>query len=149
MKSRVAAVIDLKLLRENPDLVRASQRARGEDAGLVDALLEADAARRSAVSIADNLRAEQKAVSRQVGKASPDERPAVLEQAKAFAEKVKAAEVAQAEAEGVHRGPYGDLERDHRRRPGRRRGGLRAARHRRRAAGHRKSQGSSRTRRDA
>jgi len=92
-------VIDLKLLRENPDLARASQRARGEDPGLVDALLEADAARRSAVSAADNLRAEQKAVSKQVGKASPDERPALLEQAKAFAEKVKAAEVAQAEAE--------------------------------------------------
>ena len=92
-------MIDLKLLRENPDLARASQRARGEDPGLVDALLEADAARRSAVSAADNLRAEQKAVSKQVGKASPDERPALLEQAKAFAEKVKAAEVAQAEAE--------------------------------------------------
>ena len=77
-ESRVAAVIDLKLLRENPDVVRASQRARGEDPGLVDALLEADAARRAAVSAADNLRAEQKAVSKQVGKASPDERPALL-----------------------------------------------------------------------
>jgi len=74
-KSRVAAVIDLKLLRENPDAVRASQRARGEDSGLVDALLEADIARRAAVSAADNLRAEQKAVSKQVGKATPDERP--------------------------------------------------------------------------
>jgi len=98
-KSRVAAVIDLKLLRENPDAVRASQRARGEDQGFVDALLEADAARRAAVSAGDNLRAEQKAVSKQVGKASPDERPALLERAKAFAEKVKAAETEQAEAE--------------------------------------------------
>ena len=34
-------MIDVKLLRENPDLVRASQRARGEDQGLVDALLDA------------------------------------------------------------------------------------------------------------
>ena len=92
-------MIDLKLLRENPDAVRASQRARGEDPGLVDALLEADAARRAAVSAADNLRAEQKAVSKQVGKASPDERPALLEQAKELAEKVKAAEAEQAEAE--------------------------------------------------
>src|SRR3954452_12013693 len=99
VKSRVAAVIDLKLLREDPDVVRASQRARGEDPGLVDSLLEADAARRSAVSTADNLRAEQKAVSKQVGTASPDQRPALLDQAKAFAEKVKAAEVAQADAE--------------------------------------------------
>ena len=92
-------MIDLKLLRENPELVRASQRARGEDPGLVDALLEADAARRSAVSAADNLRAEQKAVSKQVGKAAPDERPALLAQAKEFAEKVKAAEVRQADDE--------------------------------------------------
>ncbi len=99
IKSRVAAVIDLKLLRENPDAARASQRARGEDQGLIDALLEADVARRAAVSAADNLRAEQKAVSKQVGKASPDERPALLEQAKAFAEEVKAAETEQAEAE--------------------------------------------------
>ncbi|HME46774.1 hypothetical protein, partial [Mycobacterium sp.] len=38
-------MIDLKLLRENPDAVRESQRARGEDPGLVDALLRADAAR--------------------------------------------------------------------------------------------------------
>lgn len=91
-------MIDLKLLRENPDAVRASQRARGEDPGLVDALLESDAARRAAVSAADNLRAEQKAASKRVGKASPDERPALLEQAKQLAEKVKAAEAEQAEA---------------------------------------------------
>ena len=60
----VAAVIDLRLLRENPDAVRASQRARGEDPALVDALLAADADRRAAVSSADNLRAEQKAASK-------------------------------------------------------------------------------------
>ena len=77
----------------------ASQRARGEDPALVDALLDADAARRAAVSAADNLRAEQKAASKQVGAASPDERPALLERAKELAETVKAAEADQAEAE--------------------------------------------------
>jgi seryl-tRNA synthetase len=92
-------VIDLRLLRENPDAVRASQRARGEDPALVDALLNADTARRSAVSAADNLRAEQKGASRRVGKASPDERPALLDQARELAEKVKAAEAEQDEAE--------------------------------------------------
>ena len=49
-------VIDLRLVRENPDAVRASQRARGADESLVDALLAADAARREAVSRADDLR---------------------------------------------------------------------------------------------
>lgn len=92
-------MIDLKLLRDNPDAVRASQRARGEDPALVDALLSADAARRAAVSSADNLRAEQKAASKRVGKATADERPALLEHAKALAEQVKAAESAQADAD--------------------------------------------------
>jgi seryl-tRNA synthetase len=92
-------VIDLRLLRENPDAVRASQRARGEDPGLVDALLEADAARRTAVTVADNLRAEQKAASKKVGAASNEDRPALLEQAKQLAERVKAAEAEQAEGE--------------------------------------------------
>ena len=92
-------MIDLKLLRDNPDAVRASQRARGEDPGLVDALLNADAARRAVVSSADNLRAEQKTASKKVGKASPDERPALLAAAKELADKVKAAESEQGDAE--------------------------------------------------
>jgi seryl-tRNA synthetase len=92
-------VIDLKLLREDPDAVRRSQRSRGEDPALVDALLTADAARRSAISSADTLRAEQKTVSKSVGSASPEERPARLARAKELAEQVKAAEAAQAEAE--------------------------------------------------
>src|SRR4051812_43955236 len=96
---RGSAVIDLKLLRENPDAVRASQRARGEDPALVDALRKADTARRAAVSAADNLRAEQKAVSREVGAASKEDRPAVLARAKELAEKVKAAESEQSNAE--------------------------------------------------
>jgi seryl-tRNA synthetase len=92
-------VIDLRLLRENPDLVRASQRARSDDESLVDALLAADEARRAAVARADNLRAEQKAVSQSVRTASAEDRPAILEKAKALAAAVKEAEAEQAEAE--------------------------------------------------
>ncbi|HEY9263601.1 MAG TPA: aminoacyl--tRNA ligase-related protein, partial [Mycobacterium sp.] len=95
-------MIDLKVLRENPEAVRASQQARGEDPGLVDALAEADAARRAAISTADNLRAEQKSASKLVGKAAPDERPALLAAAKELAERVKVAELAQAEAEKAY-----------------------------------------------
>jgi seryl-tRNA synthetase len=94
-------VIDLKLLRDNPDAVRRSQRARGEDPELVDKLLAADTARRTAISTADSLRADQKAVSREVGKASADQRPKLLEQARDLADEVKAAEAAQAEAEAA------------------------------------------------
>jgi seryl-tRNA synthetase len=94
-------VIDLKLLRENPDAVRQSQTSRGEDPELVDTLLAADTARRTAISTADSLRADQKAASKKVGAASPDARPALLQQAKELAEQVKAAETAQAEAEAA------------------------------------------------
>ncbi|KWX66857.1 serine--tRNA ligase [Mycobacterium sp. NAZ190054] len=95
-------MIDLKVLRENPDAVRASQLARGEDPDLVDALVAADTARRAAISAADNLRAEQKSASKLVGKAPPEERPALLAAAKELAEKVKAAEAAQTEAERTY-----------------------------------------------
>ena len=94
-------MIDLKLLRDEPDRVRASQRARGEDPGRVDALLAADTARRSAISTADTLRAEQRAASKLVGKAAPDERPALLARAKELAEAVKAAETEQSDAEAA------------------------------------------------
>ena len=43
-------MIDIKLLRDNPDLVKASQRARGEDEKLVDAAINADNERRIAIS---------------------------------------------------------------------------------------------------
>ncbi len=92
-------MIDLKFLRENPDVVRESQRTRGEDPGLVDTLLEADTARRAAVLAGDNARAEQKALGKKVGQASPDERAALLDGAKELAAKVKELEVEQNAAE--------------------------------------------------
>ncbi|MGB9252172.1 MAG: serine--tRNA ligase [Mycobacterium sp.] len=94
-------MIDLKLLRDNPDAVRESQKKRGEDPTLVDTLLAADTARRTAISTADSLRADQKAASKKVGGASPEERPALLQQAKELAEQVKSAEAQQAEAEAT------------------------------------------------
>jgi seryl-tRNA synthetase len=94
-------VIDLKLLRDNPDAVRESQKKRGEDPTLVDTLLAADTARRTAISSADSLRADQKAASKKVGAASADDRPKLLQQAKDLAEQVRSAETQQAEAEAT------------------------------------------------
>ena len=99
-------MIDLRLVRENPDLVRASQRARGADESLVDVLLAADAARREAVQRGDDLRGEQKAASQAVKKATPEERPAVLERAKALAAEVKQAEEAEREADAALRAAH-------------------------------------------
>jgi seryl-tRNA synthetase len=92
-------VIDLKLLREDPDVVRASQRARGEDPGAVDALLAADERRREAVGRADALRAEQKQLGKKIGKARGDERDALLAHGKELAAQVRSAESAQGESD--------------------------------------------------
>ena len=93
-------MIDLKFLRENPDVVRASQVNRGEDPELVDQLLAADEQRRAAIVKADQLRSEQNAFGKKIGQASPEERPALLEGSNELKEKVKAAseEAAAAEA---------------------------------------------------
>ena len=60
-------MIDLKFLRDQPDAVRASQRARGEDESLVDAVLAADERRREAIGAFESARAEQKAASKELG----------------------------------------------------------------------------------
>ncbi|NIJ14566.1 seryl-tRNA synthetase [Saccharomonospora amisosensis] len=91
-------MIDLRTLREDPDVVRASQRARGEDEGVVDRLLSLDTTRRSAIASADTLRAEQKQLGKKIGKASGDERETLLAQGKELAARVKAAESEQARA---------------------------------------------------
>ncbi|WP_116247941.1 serine--tRNA ligase [Nocardiopsis sp. FIRDI 009] len=85
-------MIDLRALREDPERLRASQRARGEDASVADRLLELDASRRSALSRFESLRAEQKSVGKSVSKASPEEREELLTRAKALAADVKEAE---------------------------------------------------------
>lgn len=62
-------MIDIKVLREDPERVKASQRARGADESLVDQILAADSARRNALSHFEELRSQQKSVSKQVGAA--------------------------------------------------------------------------------
>ncbi|MBW3068738.1 serine--tRNA ligase [Actinomyces sp. 594] len=88
-------MIDLRALRENPEPFRASQRARGADVSLVDRVIEADEARRTSLAAFESLRAEQKTVSRSVGKAAtPQEREAALRGAKELAEQVRRAQAA-------------------------------------------------------
>jgi seryl-tRNA synthetase len=92
-------VIDLRLLREDPELIRASQQLRGESTELVDALLRADEERRAATQRFETVRAEQKSIGKEVAKASGDERVALLARTKDLAVEVKAAEAAAGEAE--------------------------------------------------
>jgi seryl-tRNA synthetase len=92
-------VIDLRLLREDPDLFRASQRLRGESTEVVDQLLHADEERRAATQRFEAARAEQKSLGKQVAKASGADRDAVLVRSRALAAEVKAAEAGAAEAD--------------------------------------------------
>ena len=85
-------MIDVKLLRENPNLVRSSQKARGESESLVDELLAADEVRRAAIVEFEALRAEQNALSKSVGAAKGDEKSALLDRAKSLSAQVKEAE---------------------------------------------------------
>ncbi|MFD7236348.1 serine--tRNA ligase [Streptomyces syringium] len=91
-------MIDLRLLREDPDRVRASQRARGEDVDIVDALLSADERRRSSSVRFDELRSEQKALGKLIPKASGDEKAELLKKAGELSAAVKAADAEQDEA---------------------------------------------------
>ena len=92
-------MIDLKVLRENPDLVRNSQKLRGEDVAVVDQLITADSAARSALTEFETLRAEQNLLSKSVGGAKGDEKTALLEKAKELAARVKSADAKRAELE--------------------------------------------------
>ena len=96
-------MIDLRLLREDPDALRASQRARGESEALVDDLLAADEARRAAVQRFEGLRAEQKQLGKQMPRATGDEKTALLARTKELSATVKAAESAVTEAEATLR----------------------------------------------
>ena len=85
-------MIDLAALRQDPDAVKQSQAARGESVDLVDQVLAADVARRTALGEFESLRANQKAIGTQVAKAQGDEKQALLSQTKTLSDDVKAAE---------------------------------------------------------
>lgn len=92
-------MIDIKFLRENPDVVRASQKARGEDAELVDKVLLIDESRRKIITDFETVRAEQNVLSKLIGAAKGDEKTGLLESAKVLAEKVKSADTKRAAIE--------------------------------------------------
>ena len=84
-------MIDPNLLRENPDAIKASQRARGNDEAIVDEAAKADATWRKTLQEYESLRAEQNAAAKLVGAASKEDRPALIAAGQVLADKVKAA----------------------------------------------------------
>ena len=92
-------MIDPALLRENPDAIKASQRARGADESLVDAAAKADVAWRKALLEFENLRAEQNAASKLVAAAPKEEKAALVASMQELSARVKAADAAASQAQ--------------------------------------------------
>ena len=92
-------MIDIKFLRENPDVVRVSQKGRGENVELVDQIIAIDEIKRAAINEFELLRQEQNVLSKSVGAAKGDEKTALLANSKELADKVKAADAKRAEIE--------------------------------------------------
>ena len=81
-------MLDIRFIRENPDLVRENIKKKFQDAKLplVDEVLELDEKKRAAITEASELRAQRNALSKQVGmlmgQAKKD--PSKLEEAEAI-----------------------------------------------------------------
>ena len=113
-------MIDPRVLRDDPDRVRAAQAKRGLSDDVVDRALAADTARRQAIADFEAKRAEQKQLGKQIPQAQGDEKQALLARTKTLAAEVKAAEAAQARGRGgVARGADVDPQPRRRRGPGR------------------------------
>lgn len=87
------------LLRDNPELVKRSQEARGESPDTVDVALEADRARRAAITTFEELRAAQNAHGKRVAQAPKEEKAALVAEGKLLSERVKQAQHAVTAAE--------------------------------------------------
>lgn len=92
-------MIDPVLLRENPELVKRSQEARGESPDSVDEALEADRVRRAAITAFEELRAAQNAHGKRVAQAPKEEKASLVAEAKELSERVKQAQHAVTSAE--------------------------------------------------
>jgi seryl-tRNA synthetase len=95
-------VIDPRILRDEPDRIRAAQAKRGLSADVVDAALAADTERRAAIGAYEALRAEQKSLGKQVAQAHGEEKQALLARTKALSAEVKTAEATQNDAEAAY-----------------------------------------------
>jgi seryl-tRNA synthetase len=71
-------MLDIKLIRDRPDFVKAELAKRGIAPAEVDRLLEADAKRRKLQAEVDQLRADRKRRAREVGKLPPEQRAAEI-----------------------------------------------------------------------
>src|SRR5712671_4506677 len=73
-------MLDIKLIRDKPDFIKAELGKRCVDPAEIDGVLEADAVRRKLQANLDEMRADRKRRSREIGKLPPDQRAAAIAQ---------------------------------------------------------------------
>ena len=91
-------MIDIRDLRSDPQRVRTSQQARGEDPSVVDQVLSADETHRTSLAEFEAARAEQKAFGKKVAQAQGEEKQTLLAEVKELAARVKTLEAQASEA---------------------------------------------------
>jgi seryl-tRNA synthetase len=91
-------VIDPRILRDDPEAVRAAQRRRGEPTEIVDELIAADEKRRSSIAAFEAVRGEQNKLGKLIPKAQGDEKQQLLARTKELSAQVKESEAAQTAA---------------------------------------------------
>jgi seryl-tRNA synthetase len=92
-------MIDIRLLRENPDEVAAALARRGVTQEQIDQLIELDARRRDLITSGDELRAEQRNRSKEIGAAPKEDRPGLIDQVQHVSARLSELEPQQNEAE--------------------------------------------------
>ena len=84
-------MLDINLIREQPDLVRKALRDRQMDAAPVDAILKSDARRRDMLTEVEALKAERNTVSREIGQMKDSaSRLTKIEEMRAVGDKIAA-----------------------------------------------------------
>ena len=84
-------MLDIRLFRENPDIVRKALKDRQSDASVVDTILALDESRRELLGEVEKLKAERNAVSKEIGKMKDaDSRQEKIDAMRAVGDQIKA-----------------------------------------------------------
>jgi len=94
-------MLDIKLIRDQPDEVKRVLATVGTPAALVDAVLDADVRRRALITEVEQMRARRAETSKTVGKLPPDERATVVAEMRGLGDRITETEQAVAAAEAA------------------------------------------------
>ena len=86
--TRLGGMLDIQFIREHADVVKESQRKRGESVELVDEVLRSDEVRRSSLKEFEAARAQQKEIGKKVAAAPADEKAKLIAETKELSQKV-------------------------------------------------------------